>query len=325
MKSWRVLSVMFAAAGLGVSMAAQSPPASPPGSQHPATTFRASTSMVALNVTVTRGHDLVTGLSREQFAVLEDGVPQNVQFFESTGVPLDLILLLDASSSMQHRMATVHQAAMGFMKVLRSGDRGAVVAFSDQVKVMQDLTSDHQAIAGAISATTASGATALHNAIYVSLKEFGRRALAAGEVRRQALAVLSDGEDTSSVIPFESVVELARRMGVSVYTISLQSAGSRVTRPNRYTSQSTYALHELARETGARAFFPAGVHELQSVYAAIAAELAAQYSIGYLPADSRIDGRFRRIQVSIPGSPELTSRTRTGYTAERVRTVVNGF
>lgn len=281
------------------------------------TVFRSAASMVALNVTVTDGDKLVTGLHVEDFEVYEDGVRQEVRFFESSAVPLDVILLLDTSSSMRDRMPVVHDAARGFMKILRPADRGAVVAFSDNVRVLQDLTSDADAIADAISSTTARGATALHNAIYIALKEFGRTAQSAGEVRRQAIAVLSDGEDTSSLLSFEDVVTLARKTGVNIYTISLQSqfASLRQAQQLAYVSNAGYTMKALAKETGARSFFPASNTELQDVYRSIAHELESQYSIAYSPSNVRPDGRFRRIVVRVITDPSFRPRARAGYTA----------
>jgi Ca-activated chloride channel family protein len=282
-------------------------------------TFRSVSSVVALNVTVTHGKKLVTGLTQEDFQVYEDGVQQEVRFFESRAVPIDLILLLDASSSMRDRMETVHEAAKSFMKMLRPGDRGAIVAFADRVTVMQDLTSDAEAIEAAISSTQAVGATSLHTALYVALKEFGRPAAGDGEVRRQAIAVLSDGEDTASLVSFDDVVALARKTGVNVYTIGLQSdfyaRQSRVPVKRSFTD-AEYSLRTLARETGAQSFFPAGVHQLRDVYDAIAEELESQYSIAYSPSDRRIDNRFRRILVRVTADPAFKPRARTGYTAE---------
>jgi Ca-activated chloride channel family protein len=324
--SFRLLSVALLVVGGAHSIAAREPQDGPPAlAQQPRPTFRSATNMVALNVTVTKGQALVRGLTRDAFVVYEDGVPQQLTFFESSAVPLDLILLLDASSSMRHRMGTVHDAAIGFMDVLRPGDRGAVVAFNERVTVMQDLTSDRQAIADAIDATTAGGSTALYTALYVSLKEFGKRTLAAGEVRRQAIAVLSDGEDTASLLPLEEILALARSTGVTVYTISLQPTAGRNPDGTPVGLSAAHALRQLARETGARAFFPGGVDQLETVYRDIAAELGAQYSIGYLPSNPRIDGRFRRIHVSIPRNPEFRPRTRTGYTASRSPATASGF
>lgn len=280
--------------------------------------FRSVTSVVALNVTVTNGKKLVTGLTQDDFQVYEDGVQQEVRFFESRAVPLDVILLLDTSSSMRDKMKTVHEAARSFMKTLRPGDRGAVVAFADKVSVLQGLTSDGAAIESAISSTEAQGATALHNALYVALKEFGRPAAVDGEVRRQAIAVLSDGEDTSSLVSFDDVVGLARRTGVNVYTIGLQSDLVASGRPTaqRTFSDADYSLRMLARETGAQAFFPAGIHQLRDVYETIAEELESQYSIAYSPTNRRIDNRFRRIIVRVTADPAFKPRARTGYTAE---------
>lgn len=281
-------------------------------------TFRSLTSLVALNVTVMDGKKLVTGLSQNDFQVYEDGVQQEVRFFDSRAVPMDVILLLDTSSSMRDKMETVHEAAKGFMTMLRPGDRGAVVAFADKVNVLQELTSDRAAIEAAISATQALGATALHNALYIALKEFGRPAAIGGEVRRQAIAVLSDGEDTSSLVSFDDVVTLARKTGVNIYTIGLQSDGVErgpVRPATRTYSHAEYALRTLAKETGAQAFFPAGVHQLRGVYDAIAAELESQYSIAYSSTNRRMDGRFRRILVRVTSDPSLKPRARSGYTA----------
>jgi Ca-activated chloride channel family protein len=280
--------------------------------------FRSVTSLVALNVTVTDGKKLVTGLTQDNFEVYEDGVQQDVRFFESRTVPMDIILLLDTSSSMRDKMETVHAAAKGFMKMLRPEDRGAVVAFDNKVSVLQGLTSDSQAIEAAISSTKAMGATALHNALYVALKEFGRPAASEGQVRRQAIAVLSDGEDTSSLVTFDDVVALARKVGVNIYTIGLQSTYDAERRqPGRSTfSDAEYALRLLARETGAQAFFPAGAHQLRDVYNTIAEELEAQYSLAYAPSNRRMDGGFRRIIVRVTADPAFKPRARTGYTAE---------
>ena len=312
---------------LSATLVAQDPvPQLPPpalSEQQAPTVFRSSASLVALNVTVSDGSKLVTGLSRDDFEVYEDGVQQELRFFEASAVPMDVILLLDTSSSMRDKMRTVHDAARGFMKILRSEDRGAVVSFDDDVRVLQDLTSDLAAIESAINATVAKGSTSLNNAIYIALKTFGRAARDAGEVRRQAIAVLSDGEDTSSLITADDVVALARKTGVNIYTIALQSqfGSARKASPRRYFSESEYALKTLAKETGALSFFPSGVHELKDVYQTIATELESQYSIGYAPSNSRADGRFRRIVVRVTADPTFRPRARAGYVAERTRTV----
>jgi Ca-activated chloride channel family protein len=318
----RVALVPVLATTLAASVTAQQP-AADSAAQTPV--FRSGASLVALNVTVTDGNKrFVTGLKPDDFAIFEDGVQQQVQFFESKDVPVDLIILLDTSASMSDKMDIVHEAATGFLRTLRTGDRGAVVAFSDNVDVVQSLTSDHVALESAIDATRAHGATALNNALYVAMKEFSRAAQQTGEVRRQAIAVLSDGEDTSSLMSFDDVMALAKKTGVNVYTIGLQSkyTAARISSSggHRYFSEAEYSLKTLAQETGAQSFFPLEVSQLKGIYAQIADELSSQYSIGYASTNARRDGRFRRIVVRIASRPELRPRARSGYTADADRT-----
>ena len=280
--------------------------------------FRSGASLVAINVTVLdNSKKYVTGLEAGDFSVFEDGVQQEVRFFEANAVPIDLIILIDTSSSMKHRMELVHDAALGFIETLRQGDRGAVVAFNDRVDIVQPLTGDRAALDAAIRSTVAGGATALHNAVYIALKQFGRAATDSSQIRRQALAVLSDGDDTSSLISFEDVLEVARKSGVSVYPIALspEFEMDRSASGSPIFSRSQYSMRMLAQDTGAQAFFPEGVNELGAVYAAIAEELSNQYSIGYAPRNVRADGRFRRIVVRVNSRPELRPRARTGYVA----------
>ena len=290
--------------------------------------FRSTTNLVPLNVTVTDTHNqFVKGLQAGDFSVLEDGVEQELQFFDTSQTPVDLILLLDASSSMLDKMDVVHEAAAGFLKTLRPGDRGAVVAFADGVDFVQGLTEDRAALEAAVRKTSARGATSLHNALYISLKQFGRAATQNGQVRRQAIAVLSDGDDTSSLVSFDDVLEVARKSGVSIYPIAVQSkqAGAKQAATGvqrRSYSQGEYSMRLLAQETGAQAFFPQQIGDLKSVYASIAQELSNQYCLAYSPANIRADGRFRKISVRVASRPELKLRTRTGYTADLTRASV---
>jgi Ca-activated chloride channel homolog len=282
--------------------------------------FRSGSALVALNVSVQdAGAKYVGGLQPADFAVYEDGVKQDVRFFESSAVPVDLIVLIDSSSSMSDKIQVVHEAAAGFLNTLRPGDRGAVVSFANSVDVLQPLTSDRALLDRAVHGIVAHGGTALNNAVYISLKQFGRSARQDAAPRRQAIIVLSDGEDTSSLVTFDDVLGLARMMGVNIYTVALQSPYSAqqasTTGARRYFSESDYAMKALARETGAQAFFPAPA-DLKRVYGSIATDLANQYSIGYIPANGRPDGRFRRVIVQIVTRPGLRSRTRPGYTAD---------
>ena len=315
-------AALVAAFVLGTSPAfAQDAPPPAQGGPHP--TFHSTASIVALNVTVQdRSAKFVRDLQPADFVVYEDGVKQDVTFFESTRVPVDLIVLLDTSASMRPKIDEVHEAASGFLETLRAGDRGAVVAFNSNVDVLQGLTSDQDALRRAVRSTTAGGNTSLNTAVYIALKAFGRAAQNSLEVRRQAIVLLSDGADTASTLAFDDVVDLARRMGVSIYTVCLQSPAE--ARAVAFTQRvenenAVYAMRTLAKETGAQAFFPAPQPgALKRIYGAIATELASQYSIGYVPVNPAPDGTFRHVNVQIVTRPQLFSRTRLGYIAAAV-------
>jgi len=289
--------------------------------------FASGVSLVALNVTVQdETSRYVPGLGAGDFAVYEDGIKQQVRFVEAEAIPIDLIVMLDTSRSMTGKVAIVQTAARGFLETLRPEDRGAVVAFSDRVNLLEPLTSDRQLLSAAVASTTLTGNTALRTAIYVTLKQFGlplRREPAA--VRRQAIAVLTDGEDTASLTSFDDLLALARQMGVAVYTVRLESTDDLFARQGdprsgQMLADADYEMKTLARETGAQSFFPLP-RQLAAVYAAIASELASQYSVGYEPVNGAADGRFRKVSVQVVNRPGLRTRTRTGYTAATTRAV----
>jgi Ca-activated chloride channel family protein len=291
------------------------------GSVPKGATFKAAVDMVALNVVVTDGRQkFVTGLAADNFAVYEDGVQQDLSFFAATSVPLDLALLLDTSASMTDKMQTMQEAAIGFASTLRAGDRITVVEIKDNVRAQYPLGGDFGAAIESIRRTTARGGTALHNGLYLALKEMMKQRRANGDVRRQAIAVLSDGEDTASLVGFDDVMALAKESGVAVYTITLKSSFAvrqATMTGRRYFSQSEFSMKALAQETGARSFFPTAIGELAGVYGSIAEELSNQYAIGYTSKNGLRDGAFRRVIVRIADHPEMRTRTRSGYIAAR--------
>lgn len=282
--------------------------------------FRSSVDLVALNVVVTdRASKFITGLKQTDFAVFEDGVQQDVSFFAASSVPLDLAILLDTSASMTDKMREVQQAAVGFASTLRDGDRVMIVDIKDATKVLQPLTGDLEAATAAIASTKAKGGTALLNGVYLTLKELTKQRKANEEIRRQAIVVLSDGDDTASLVSFDDVMAEAKAAGIAIYTITLRSqylVNMAAARGRRYFAQSEYSMKALAQETGARSFFPSSITELAGVYGSIADELASQYALGYTSKNPRRDGAFRRVTVRL-AEPGATLRTRSGYLGPR--------
>jgi VWFA-related protein len=283
-------------------------------SQQPA--FRAGIDIVSLNVTVTDAQShYISDLDQPDFAVYEDGVKQDLTFFSRKQQPLALSLLLDSSASMEDKLTTLQAAATSFVKRLRPNDLAQVIDFDSRVEIRQAFTGSHEDLEAAIRQTTAGGSTSLHNAIYIALKELKKiKAVSEEDVRRQALVVFSDGEDTSSLVSFDEVLDLAKRSETAIYTISLRGADTQT----KGFREAEFVMRTLAQETGGRPFFPVKVEDLNGVYSQIADELASQYTLGYTPKNTRRDGAFRRIVVQI-SRPGVTPRTKRGYYAPTSR------
>ena len=273
--------------------------------------FRAGVELVSLNVTVTDSQGrYVTDLNESDFSVFEDGAKQELSFFNRTNLPIALSLLIDSSASMEQRMEHAHEAAIGFAKKIRQQDLAQVVDFDSRVEIKLGFTNKVDELESAIRTTSAGGSTALHNAVYISLKELAKvKAKNPDEIRRQAIIVLSDGEDTSSLVSFEEVLELAKRSETAIYTIGLQP---RETSALRGFREAEFVLRQLAQETGGRSFFAQRVEDLKDVYGQIADELSSQYSMGYASKNAKRDGAFRRLVVQI-ARPNTTARTKRGY------------
>lgn len=283
----------------------------PPGESSQQPSFRANIDIVSMSVTVTDPPGrYVTDLAREQFSVFEDGTKQDIAFFNRTNQPIALSLLIDTSASMEDRMATAQEAAVGFARRLRPQDLGEVIDFDRQVRVIQAFTNDPVALESAIRRTTAGGSTSLYNAVYVSLKELKKvRAKTEQDVRRQAIVVVSDGEDTSSLVSYDQVLDLAKRSETAIYTIGLRSKDEIAAKAFK---EADFVLRQLAQETGGRAFFPARIEDLAGVYTQIADELASQYILGYVSTNSNRDGGWRRLALRVDRDG-ATARTKRGY------------
>jgi Ca-activated chloride channel family protein len=282
------------------------------GAQQPS--FRAGVDIVSLNVTVTDGTArYVTDLEDKDFQVFEDGVKQDVTFFARANLPIALSLLIDTSASMESRLQTAQEAAIGFARTLRPHDLAEVVDFDSRAVILQTFTNNVAELEQAIRKTSAGGSTSMYNAIYIALKDLKRIvATNVDEIRRQAIVVLSDGEDTSSLLPFDEVLDLAKRSETAIYAIGLRSGeGSGASRGFR---EAEFVLRQLAQETGGRAFFPDDAAQLPAIYKQISDELSSQYTIGYSSRNTKRDGAWRRIVVRVE-RPGAAARTKQGYYA----------
>ena len=274
--------------------------------------FQGGVEVIRVAVSVTDDKDrYVGGLTESEFAVFEDGVRQELSFFTPDALPLQVALLVDSSASMEQKIGVAREAGIRFLRALRPEDSAQVVQFNDRVQVLQDFSSDRVALEDALQRTRTSGATVLYNALYVTLKEM--RAQGRPEApRRQALVLLSDGEDTASLATEDQVLEFAKQAEIAVYAISLRTE-TVAARERDEAGRARYFLTAVARDTGGQVYFPERLSDLDDVYGRIGTDLRSQYTLGYVSTNAARNGRWRRISVRTPQREALRSRHKTGY------------
>jgi len=277
--------------------------------------FRGGVDLVPLTVTVTdRQRRFIRDLSPEDFMILEDGRPQHVSFFTRANLPLRIAVVIDSSLSMEGALSIVQEAASDFVRGLRPQDSATVIDFDTRVRILEPFSSDRDALERAIRTTVAGGTTALHDAVFLSLEELNALPGSADDwPDRHAIVLLSDGDDTSSLTSFDTVLDLANRSDTAIYAIGL---GERDAAGHLAKYDAEFVLRRLANESGGRAFFPTDMREITTVYEEITRELASQYAIAYASSNSRRDGRWRNISVRM-ADRGLDARTRPGYYAPR--------
>ena len=305
----------LAAAAVATSLALVHVHAQQPASQDqggPA--FRTGVDLVSLNVTVTDGSGrYITDLQNSDFSVFEDGVKQDVTFFSRTNLPIALALLLDTSASMELKLQTAQDAATGFARRLRPQDLAEVIDFDSRVTVLQNFTNSANDLEQAIRKTSPGGSTSMYNAVYIALKDLKKIvAKNVDEIRRQAIVLLSDGEDTSSLLPFEEVLDLAKRSETAIYTIGLRD--SDVGNTTKGFKEAEFVMRQFAQETGGRAFFANQTSELGGIYGQISDELSSQYTVGYTSKNPKRDGGWRRVVIRVDRQ-NSGARTKQGYFA----------
>ena len=280
-------------------------------------TFSSAVDVVNLNVSVSDGRDRhITGLAATDFKIFEDGVQQQLCVFTQERLPISLAILVDSSLSMQPSLPAVKTAAMRLVHALQPDDQAEIIQFNHRFTVLQDFTNDQGLLEAAVRGIRAEGATGIYNALYLTLKDpkFRRKD---DELRRQAVVVLSDGEDTSSMVSDEQVLGLAKKENVTVFSISLRQP-----RPSTLDTEApdraAFFLTALARDTGGRSYFPSGLGQIDGVYDKIADELRTQYALGYISSNPSRDGKWRRIAIAT-AQGNLMLRHKQGYYAGALR------
>ena len=270
--------------------------------------FTASVDLVMVPVIVTdRRGNYVTDIERNRFEVLEDGLPQDVTYFEAASdrSSLDLAVAIDISASMTRTMPALKQSVQALIRGLRADDTVTLVAFNDRIFVLAQRESDRARLASLIDLLEPSGFTSLYDAIGRSLT-----LLDDGSARRAVLA-FTDGDDRSSFSSLESVERRVENAGAPLYALTLGERSE--------MREVERIVRRLAAVSGGQVFRADRADRLDRALRTFREDVRNGYVLGYSPSDAGpgigAGGRtsFRTISVRIRNGRDYRLRTREGY------------
>ncbi len=274
------------------------------------TTFHVDVWLVNIFVNVTdQNGSIVGGLTRDDFAVFEDGRPQEISIFErQSEVPLNLTLAIDTSGSVRKDMSEEAAAARRFAHaILRQQDQMSVLQFATTVRELTPFTNKLSVIDRGLGELHSDWATALYDAIRQGSESLG------GREGRKVLVIVSDGDDTTKSSTYEQALEAALRNEVMIYSlidVPIEASAGRDT-------GGEHALITLAEQTGGKHFYVSD-GGLNKAFARVSDDLRTQYLIGYYPHHQVPGTNFHRLTVTIPraAADEFNIRNKTGYYAD---------
>jgi Ca-activated chloride channel homolog len=266
---------------------------------------------VVLAANVIDDHNrLISGLSKDDFHVFEDGKPQAITSIQEQDVPVSIGLLVDNSGSMRTKRQAVNEAALDMVRASNRDDETFVVNFADEAYIDQDFTGDLNKLHEGLSHIDSKGGTALYDAVIASADYMAKNAKKAKEV----LLIITDGEDNASGTNLEETVRRIQDLqGPVVYSIGLlfdDMGGG-----GRESHRARRALQLLSDETGGLAFFPKNLGQVDEIAAEVARDIRNQYTISYHSSKPASLGGYRAVHVDAKakGYNKLTVRTRPGY------------
>jgi len=264
---------------------------------------------VVLNATVIEGTSLVENLTRDDFAIYEDGVKQTLISFQHTDLPVSMGLVVDNSGSMYKKRPSVNKSALDLVEASNPQDEAFVVNFSDEAFIDSDFTSSISKLRDGLSHIDSRGGTALYDAVVASADKL----VADAKRPKQVLILITDGEDNASTLNLEQTIARVQQLsGPVIYSIGLLF-GDEMSRAE--VRHARRALEMLSQETGGMAFFPKSIDQIDQIAAEVARDIRSQYTLGYHSTKPTTVPGFRRVEVTAEskGSGKLTVRTRTGY------------
>ena len=285
-------------AGIGLGLAALSLHAQQ-------ATFRSGSRVVPAYVTVTDSSNrLVTDLAREDFEILDNGRPQDITIFDNEVRPISVVVMLDTSISMTHRLDDLFAGAEQFLLRLLPADKAMVGAFSDKLEFATGFSSDRLSLVSALKHLDYGNETRLYDALHASLDQLEK------VEGRKVILLFTDGADFGSRQSSGRALERARDADVMIYGIGLETEffnGQSVVR-----SKPDSILNRFAGETGGGFFDLKKNADLNTAFTRVAQELRSQYLLGFAPAT--LDGKVHKLEVRAK-QPSLKARSRRSYVA----------
>lgn len=301
--------------------------------------IKVDSSIVRLNVGVVdqRGRPM-KNLNKENFTLYENGVKQEISRFEPTVAPFSVVMILDMSGSTKSFRQNIQLSALRFLDALAPDDRVAVIEFYDKVNVLNDFTTDRRTLAHSISVANGRGGTNFYKSLRLALEKLSKEG-----TRRKAVVVLTDGIDTetqnddrkflgkyqdsevlTAIKPelnetLTRILSQSDAQGVTIYPLALPTGDpARLADPTprqiAMYSAARSRLKILADRSGGTLNAINRLEDMGRLYAEVAADLRALYTIEYQPSDNKRDGKWREIKIEVENS-ELVTRTRQGYFA----------
>jgi len=306
-----LLPALFALA-LASPQSADQPAAAP---QQPVKPFTVEVDVDVVSVTAVvfdKSGKFVRGLGPKDIELFEGGVKQDVSYFREASskgdagerVPLSVVLVLDTSGSMHDNLHFLQEAVLSFVYKLEEVDTALVVSFNESVKGSAEFTGDTDRLERFVEGLQAWGGTSLYDAIHYSLERIK------DQPGRKALVVFTDGADTTSSMGDREVVDYARAVEATVYTIGFHGSGMMASSPRGF-------LRKIATETGGQFFAPDKVGDLAKIFNEISEELKNHYLLAYTPKRAA-DGTWREITLKVD-RPNAEVRVRKGYFAIKRR------
>lgn len=278
---------------------------------HKEARLRVNVNLVQVPMTVTDPMNrLVTGLEKENFAVYDNNVNQQIKYFSSEDAPLTIGIIFDLSGSMGSKFLRARKALTEFLRTSNPQDEFFVVGFNDRPSVIVDFTSDPDDVEARMVMLKPENRTALIDAVYLGVDH-----LRQAKYDRKALLVISDGGDNRSRYTEGELRRVVRESDVQIYSIGIFDPYA----PTTEEVLGPELLKDICEMTGGRLFnVGSDINDMQDIATRISAELRNEYVIGYTPSEVKHDGNWRKLKVKLlapPGLPQLTVHFRQGYYA----------